>query len=82
MICKAFERNNAVPNETQTKPEDFQVEEVTEPNLASPALCLYKLVKEAGPRRTPAADRRRWRLNPRQISYGGLKDRHALTTSI
>src|SRR4051794_2804848 len=62
-------------------PEDFQVEEVTDVvpgELGS--FAFYRLEKSGWA--TPdalQAIRRRWRLRPNQIGYGGLKDRHALT---
>ncbi len=63
-------------------PEDFQVEEVTDvvPGTTGP-FTFYKLSKSGWS--TPVAFqaiRRRWRLSPQQISYGGLKDRHASTS--
>jgi tRNA pseudouridine13 synthase len=63
------------------RPEDFQVEELTDvaPNDQGP-FALYRLEKRGWS--TPdalAAIRRRWRIEPRRVSYGGLKDRHAHT---
>jgi tRNA pseudouridine13 synthase len=63
------------------QPEDFQVEEVTGvvPGQQGP-FALYRLEKRGWT--TPdalQAVRRRWRLDLRRLSYGGLKDRHALT---
>jgi tRNA pseudouridine13 synthase len=63
------------------QPDDFQVEEITEvrPGADGP-FALYRLEKQGWS--TPdalAALRRRWRLEPRRLSYGGLKDRHAHT---
>jgi tRNA pseudouridine13 synthase len=64
------------------QPEDFQVEELTDVAPGdSGAFALYRLEKSGWT--TPdalAAVRRRWRVEPRRISYGGMKDRHALTT--
>jgi tRNA pseudouridine13 synthase len=63
------------------QPEDFQVEELTDVAPAEHGpFALYRLEKRGWS--TPdalAAVRRRWRLEPRRLSYGGLKDRHALT---
>src|SRR5437016_2285886 len=63
------------------RPDDFHVEEVTD---AAPvgrgAFALYRMEKRGWS--TPdalAALRRRWRVEPRRLSYGGLKDRHAWT---
>jgi tRNA pseudouridine13 synthase len=63
------------------QPEDFQVEELTDlaPTEAGP-FAFYRLTKRGWS--TPdalAAVRRRWRIEPRRIAYGGLKDRHAVT---
>jgi tRNA pseudouridine13 synthase len=63
------------------QPEDFQVEELTDvvPTHAGP-FSLYRLEKRGWT--TPdavAAIRRRWQIDRRRVSYGGLKDRHALT---
>ena len=63
-------------------PEDFQVEEVTDvvPGKTGP-FAFYKMNKSGWS--TPVAFqaiRRRWRLSPQQVSYGGLKDRHASTS--
>jgi tRNA pseudouridine13 synthase len=63
------------------QPEDFQVEELTDvtPAAAGP-FSFYRLEKRGWT--TPdalQAIRRRWKLEGRRISYGGLKDRHALT---
>jgi tRNA pseudouridine13 synthase len=63
------------------QPDDFQVEEITEVQPgADGAFALYRLEKTGWS--TPdalAALRRRWRVEPRRLSYGGLKDRHAHT---
>jgi tRNA pseudouridine13 synthase len=63
------------------KPEDFCVEEL--PRLASTAagrFTFYKLTKRGiGTIEAVAAICRRWNLPGRSVSYGGLKDRHALT---
>jgi len=63
------------------QPEDFQVEELTDvvPSAEGP-FAFYRLDKEGWT--TPdalQAVRRRWKLEPRRLSYGGLKDRHAHT---
>lgn len=62
-------------------PDDFLVEEVTAvvPG-ASGAFSFYLLEKKGWT--TPAAldeVRRRWRIEPRRVSFGGFKDRHATT---
>lgn len=62
-------------------PDDFQVEEVTQvvPGMRG-AFAFYRLEKQGWT--TPdalALVRRRWKIEPRRLSYGGLKDRHAAT---
>jgi tRNA pseudouridine13 synthase len=63
------------------QPEDFQVEELTDLTPTDQgAFALYRLEKRGWT--TPdalAAVRRRWKLDLRRLSYGGLKDRHAHT---
>src|SRR5262245_14047447 len=60
------------------QPDDFQVEELTTVAPSGGPYALYRLEKRGWS--TPdalAAIRRRWKIEPRRISYGGLKDRHA-----
>jgi tRNA pseudouridine13 synthase len=62
-------------------PEDFQVEELTDvaPGAHGP-FAFYRLEKRGWT--TPdalQAVRRRWKLEPQRLAYGGLKDRHAHT---
>jgi tRNA pseudouridine13 synthase len=62
------------------RPDDFQVEELTTVVPSDGPHALYRLEKRGWS--TPdalAAIRRRWLIEPRCISYGGLKDRHAAT---
>jgi len=62
------------------QPDDYQVEELTMVSPSEGPHSLYRLEKRGWS--TPdalAALRRRWRIEPRRISYGGLKDRHAAT---
>lgn len=63
-------------------PDDFQVEELTDV-AAGPdgPHALYRMDKAGWS--TPdalAAIRRRWKIDLRRMSYGGLKDKHASTT--
>jgi len=63
------------------RPEDFQVEELP---VARPSdrgrFGFYRLTKRGlGTLEAIEAIRRRWNLSGRQIAYGGLKDRHAVT---
>jgi tRNA pseudouridine13 synthase len=62
-------------------PDDFYVEETTDvvPAQTGP-FALYRMEKRGWS--TPDALiplRQRWRVEPRRISFGGLKDRHAWT---
>ncbi len=62
-------------------PEDFRVTELCDVTPGREgSFAFYKLTKRnIG---TPEAIReicQRWKLTPRQVSYGGLKDRHAIT---
>jgi tRNA pseudouridine13 synthase len=61
-------------------PEDFLVEELTDVQPGEGPFAFYRLDKNGWT--TPdalEAIRRRWRLERRRLSYGGLKDRHAQT---
>ncbi|MFO0799124.1 MAG: tRNA pseudouridine(13) synthase TruD [Gemmataceae bacterium] len=62
-------------------PDDFRVEELTELVPGGGEFALYRLDKTGWT--TPdavSAVRRRWQLDARRVSYGGLKDRHAVTS--
>jgi tRNA pseudouridine13 synthase len=71
----------ALPYKFRQQPDDFEVEELTDVQPGdSGAFGLYRLEKRGWT--TPdalAALRRRWHVPPQQMSYGGLKDRHAHT---
>lgn len=61
-------------------PEDFQVEELSEFKIEGGAFAVYKLTKTSlGTPEAIEAILRRWKLQRAQVSYGGLKDRHAVT---
>jgi tRNA pseudouridine13 synthase len=63
------------------QPEDFQVEELSDVvSTGLGAFAFYRLEKRGWS--TPdaiQAIRRRWGVDLRRVSYGGLKDRHAQT---
>src|SRR3954453_1600363 len=62
-------------------PDDFQVEELTDVRPGAGPFALYRLDKSGWS--TPdalAAVRRRWQIDLRRLSYGGLKNRPARTT--
>ena len=62
-------------------PEDFTVEERTEFRPGRGPFALYTLTKRSlGTPEALEAIARRWNLPREVISFGGLKDRHALTT--
>lgn len=64
------------------RPEDFRVEELTAAvETEAGEFAFYRLDKTGWT--TPdalAAIRRRWQIDFRRLSYGGLKDRHAVTS--
>ncbi len=64
------------------RPEDFVVEELPSVTpLERGPFTLYRLTKTGlGTLEAVEAIRRRWQLEGSRISYGGLKDRHAITT--
>jgi tRNA pseudouridine13 synthase len=62
-------------------PEDFRVEEQTDVSPGTGSFAFYRLDKKGWT--TPdalQAIRRRWKIDFSQLSYGGLKDRHAHTS--
>lgn len=63
-------------------PEDFQVDEQTEYPIGGEGdFAIYRMTKR-GLTTPDAIDAlaRRWKLDRQRIGYGGLKDRHALTS--
>jgi tRNA pseudouridine13 synthase len=61
-------------------PEDFQVEELTATTAGGGPFALYRLTKRSiGTPEVIAEVVRRWKLPRHRISYGGLKDKHAVT---
>jgi tRNA pseudouridine13 synthase len=63
------------------RPEDFQVEELTDvvPRRSGP-FALYRLTKRGvGTPEAVDAILRRWKVPRQRVSYGGLKDKHAVT---
>src|SRR5262245_42724000 len=73
--------HNPAAMKLKQSPDDFHAEELTDLVLAGEgAFAFYRLEKRGWS--TPdalAAVRRRWKVEPRRLSYGGLKDRHAAT---
>src|SRR5262245_28005513 len=63
------------------QPEDFQVEELTDVAPGSVGtFAFYRLTKRGWTTHDAiGVVQRRWRIEPRRINYGGMKDRHALT---
>ncbi|GIX05255.1 MAG: tRNA pseudouridine synthase D [Planctomycetaceae bacterium] len=62
------------------RPEDFQVEELAQPAWGAGPYALYLLTKRSlGTLEVLQQIRQRWRLSTQQVSYAGLKDKHALT---
>jgi tRNA pseudouridine13 synthase len=61
-------------------PEDFEVEELADIKLSDGPFAVYRLTKRSlGTPEAISAIQRRWKLSRRQIGYGGLKDKHAVT---
>src|SRR5438552_326810 len=64
------------------QPDDFRVEELSDAAFGDAGeLALYRLDKTGWT--TPDAlnvVRRRWQLDWRRVGFGGLKDRHAVTS--
>ena len=61
-------------------PEDFRVTELTGVRPAVGSFALYQLTKTSlGTPEAIAAVCERWNIQRRRVSYGGLKDRHAVT---
>ena len=61
-------------------PEDFQVEELAEPQLGGGPFALYCLTKTSlGTPEAIQAICQAWRLPRDAVAVGGLKDRHAVT---
>lgn len=67
-------------NKVKSRPEDFEVEELTEFAPASGPFALYRLTKRGmGTLEAVQSIARRWKFPRHAISFGGLKDRHAVT---
>jgi len=64
----------------KSQPEDFEVEEQTRFSLSDGPFAVYQLTKRSlGTPEAITAIQQRWNLSRHQISYGGLKDKHAVT---
>src|SRR5262245_3262520 len=64
------------------RPDDFRVEELTGAVAVEAGEFAFYRLDQTG-WTTPdalAAVRRRWQVDFRRLSYGGLKDRHAVTS--
>ncbi|HUG94089.1 MAG TPA: tRNA pseudouridine(13) synthase TruD [Planctomycetaceae bacterium] len=62
------------------RPEDFQVEELSDFGADGGPFALYRLTKRSlGTPEAVTAVLRRWKIPRHRVSYGGLKDRHAIT---
>ena len=63
------------------QPEDFQVEELSQFPMTGGIFAVYRLTKRSmGTPEVIEEILRRWKLPRDKVSYGGLKDKHALTT--
>jgi tRNA pseudouridine13 synthase len=65
----------------RTRPEDFLVDELASPAAEGGDFAVYRLTKRSlGTLDAVAAVVREWKLAGDAVSFGGLKDRHAVTT--
>jgi tRNA pseudouridine13 synthase len=65
----------------KSAPEDFRVDELSDIQTGRGGNALYRLSKRGlGTPEAVQAILRTWNLPRQKISYGGMKDRHALTT--
>ncbi|AMV35587.1 tRNA pseudouridine synthase D [Pirellula sp. SH-Sr6A] len=65
----------------KSQPDDFQVEEMTNVRPSRGAFAFYRLEKRGiGTPEAVSAILRDWNLPRHSLSYGGLKDRHAVTS--
>ncbi|MBI1348372.1 tRNA pseudouridine(13) synthase TruD [bacterium] len=64
----------------KSRPEDFEVEEQTGFVISDGPFAVYLLTKRSlGTPEAITAIQQRWNLSRQYISYGGLKDKHAVT---
>ncbi|MDP1797988.1 MAG: tRNA pseudouridine(13) synthase TruD [Planctomycetaceae bacterium] len=64
----------------KSRPEDFEVDELTDFPITDGPFAVYRLTKQSlGTPEAMTAIQQRWQLARHQLSYGGLKDRHAVT---
>lgn len=62
-------------------PDDFQVEERTDIQPSTGDFALYRLEKTGWTTHDAlGVVRRRWKVRPERVCYGGMKDRHARTS--
>lgn len=65
----------------KSTPEDFCVDEISDIRLGQGGHALYRLSKSGiGTPEAVQAILHQWNLPRHRLSYGGLKDRHAMTT--
>lgn len=65
----------------KSAPEDFRVDELSDIQMGRGGHALYRLSKRGlGTPEAVQAILRTWNLPRQRISYGGMKDRHAVTT--
>ena len=86
--CESLRNITASPGRTRILklkrlPEDFQVDEIADVPLDGGTFSVYRLSKRSiGTPEAIAAIVDSWRIPRSRISYGGLKDRHAVTTQL
>lgn len=65
----------------KSRPEDFYVDEITDFAATDGDFALYQLEKHSiGTPEAINAMLKSWNLSRKRVEYGGLKDRHAITT--
>jgi tRNA pseudouridine13 synthase len=75
---KSFQKGS--PLKIKRLPEDFHVEELTAAAVGGGPFALYRLTKRSiGTPEVVDEVVRRWKVPRHRISYGGLKDKHAVT---
>src|SRR3990170_1835326 len=81
ILC-AMDSVRGVSMIVKRQPEDFRVEELTDVRAGKGGPhAFYRLTKRGlDTLQAVEAIKRRWNLSGRQVSYGGLKDRYAVTS--
>ena len=77
----AIESRESLHVKLRRLPEDFQVDELTRVIANGGPFAFYRLTKKSiGTPEAISAISDRWKIQRKRISFGGLKDRHAVTS--